>query len=603
MSEDQRWAALLSCFFVGSVTGMQYAFSVYSDALKDLYDLKQSQVSTFYVFFSLLRIVKTSRREHKRCTQLDTIPTFYYVGGFFSFLAGILNDRYGPQVVTLFGGIVTSSSVLAEWCIAKNNVPGVKIDDGNVVWLLSIANFIWALGNAMMTAPAFSTAIRNFPSTRGTVVGFCKGAVGIIGGLFTQLWAGFAFVPDKKIHTVDYLLAVAAYILITSLCALPFIKVYDDSAPSNSTRKRRIQFSYTNLFVLCVLVGVAAAMESGDSSSTRLGFAVTISCLVCTLFGVFAIRGTDSEDTQTTTTTTTTTAAAHEKVVLNDDNEDDDDHYRLGSNLSLNRIVRMRECWCLLLCAMALFGSGTMITSNLAQMVTARSMQNEVKSMGVSIFSFAQALSRMVCGMGADVLLLNASVPTWYAARTMRLAEASIIMALGHLIILISSSNQWIFLIGIGLTGIGFGALHPLLVVCTSELFGLKNHSTNYCFYDGWGSAISSLLLGQVLVQSYYESHTVNGDNDCYGTGCFQMPHVITSLVCLASACAAFYVTTCRALPLYRSIRLSSSSGSGSSSDEPLLVSSSSGGADDGDDNDDVPTTGRFATGAWMATA
>ena len=42
--EDKRWFALLSCFFVGSVTGMQYAFSVYSDALKDKYDLKQSEV-------------------------------------------------------------------------------------------------------------------------------------------------------------------------------------------------------------------------------------------------------------------------------------------------------------------------------------------------------------------------------------------------------------------------------------------------------------------------------------------------------------------------------------------------------------------------------
>ena len=42
--EDKRWFALLSCFFVGSVTGMQYAFSVYSDALKDRYDLKQSEV-------------------------------------------------------------------------------------------------------------------------------------------------------------------------------------------------------------------------------------------------------------------------------------------------------------------------------------------------------------------------------------------------------------------------------------------------------------------------------------------------------------------------------------------------------------------------------
>ena len=42
--EDKRWFALLSCFFIGSVTGMQYAFSVYSDALKDKYDLKQSEV-------------------------------------------------------------------------------------------------------------------------------------------------------------------------------------------------------------------------------------------------------------------------------------------------------------------------------------------------------------------------------------------------------------------------------------------------------------------------------------------------------------------------------------------------------------------------------
>lgn len=45
--EDRRWFALLSCFFVGSVTGMQYAFSVYSDALKDQYDLKQSEVNIY----------------------------------------------------------------------------------------------------------------------------------------------------------------------------------------------------------------------------------------------------------------------------------------------------------------------------------------------------------------------------------------------------------------------------------------------------------------------------------------------------------------------------------------------------------------------------
>ena len=521
--------------------------------------------------------------------QLDTIPTLYYIGGFFSFLAGIANDRYGPQIVTFWGGIVTSASILAEWAIAKDTIPGVTIDDHNVVWLLSIANFIWALGNAMMTAPAFSTAIRNFPSARGTVVGFCKGAVGIIGGLFTQLWAGYMFVPDHGIHTVDYLLAVAVYVFVVAMCALPFIKVYE-ATPSQATRKRRIQYSYFNLFLLCVVVGIAAAMESSNSSSARRGFAIGITFLVCTLFGVFLIR---SDDTQTITT-------------IDDDDDDvnnnksvQNEGKKLGDNVSLLSMIQMRESYCILLCAMALFGCGTMITSNLAQMVKARNMSTVTKSMGVSIFSFAQALSRMVCGAGADVVLLNIRLPTWYAARTMRLAEASLIMALGHFIIMVSSSTEWIFLSGVGLTGIGFGALHPLLVVCTSELFGLKHHSKNYCFFDGWGSAVSSLLLGQVLVQYYYESHTVNGDNDCYGTGCFQMPHIVASLTCLASACAAIYVTTCRALPLYKSIRSANNSDLGNLNTS-LLASSSN---DDLDDTpSDVPPS-QFATGAWVVTA
>ena len=58
----------------------------------------------------------------------------------------------------------------------------------------------------------------------------------------------------------------------------------------------------------------------------------------------------------------------------------------------------------------------------------------------------------------------------------MRLAEASLIMALGHFIIMVSSSTEWIFLSGVVLTGIGFEPTSSSCV-CTSELFGLKNHS------------------------------------------------------------------------------------------------------------------------------
>ena len=75
------------------------------------------------------------------------------------------------------------------------------------------------------------------------------------------------------------------------------------------------------------------------------------------------------------------------------------------------------------------------------------------------------------------------------------------------------------------------------------------------------------------------------------------MPHIVASLTCLASAAAAFYVPTCRALPLHQSIR--SANSIQDNLNTSLLASSSS------NDVDDPPSVrpSRFATGAWVATA
>ena len=82
------------------------------------------------------------------------------------------------------------------------------------------------------------------------------------------------------------------------------------------------------------------------------------------------------------------------------------------------------------------------------------------------------------------------------------------------------------------------------------------------------------------------------------------MPHIVASLTCLASACAAIYVTTCRALPLYECIRSAKTDLNTS-----LLVSSSTPTVDfdneEGEEENNDPTVcpSRFATGAWVTTA
>eukprot|EP00939_MAST-03C_sp_MAST-3C-sp1_P002313 g2313.t1 len=644
--EDERWRALLASFFVGSVTGVQYAFGVYSDALKSEFNLKQHQV--------------------------DTISSFYFIGGSLSFFMGFANDMYGPRVVTGFGGVVTTLSILSEWLIARNKLPfNIEVTESNVVGMLSAANFIWAIGNAAMTAPAFSTAIRNFPKKRGTVVGICKGAVGIIGGLLTMAWAGFFFVPDSNKHTIDYLLAVVLYVTMSACFGVFFIRVVPQKTENEATfdrlHERRIKFSYVNLFLLCIVVVVAAATESSDGATLRLMFAICIVVLVCSFFGVFAIRqgrvagdtaegnspdgrslvyvvdedrglvkstcnASDDEgvcvksrsssndvddmeallvgdsDVAANGVKTTTTATATTTTTT-------DDSYRLGDDIPLARVVRMRECWLLLLISMTLFGSGVMVTSNLAQMVTAHSFSGATKSMAVSFFSFSQAVSRMVAGAGADLLLKSPKKTIsvdWYAARTWRLVEACLVMALGQILLLFCDSVKIVFLLGVSLCGLGFGSLHPLLVVCSSELFGLKYHSQNYTFFDGMGSAVSAVLMSQLLVQFEYEKHTVGDANDCYGNGCFEVAHVVATCTCVVSACAAAYMTLARALPLYRRVRekldrrrkvhrAGHARGPTASNAVPFVAS---GRATSVSSVDGIRAsgTGVFSTGAWVMT-
>lgn len=520
---------------------------MYSDALKKEYALKQSEI--------------------------ETISTFYFIGGFFSFFAGIANDRYGPRIVSTIGGCTTATAVFLEWLITRNYFI-VTINNKNVVMWLSAANLLWALGNNCLTAPAFSTAIRNFPKRRGAVVGICKGAVGIIGGFLTQMWAGFFFVPDSRIRTADFLLSVVVYIVATTGFAFPIIRLYRSDGNKNdgliSFDDRRIRYCYAIMVLLCIMVGTSAALEGTDSGNVRLAFAIGIVLVSSSLFGVTCVGASDkiestpcSDDTYRALTLDEETKANRVENVESPLNDDERTTMSggsgtvsaLGDDFHLSRTIQEPTAFVLLFVSITLFGSGTYVTSNVAQMVTAAGLPNVTKSMAVSMFSFSQALSRMAAGYGADRLLHVRYVPDWYGARVFRLVETCVIMALGHLVLALFSSTDSLFLLGISLTGVGFGALHPLLVVCTSEIFGLRHHSSNYTFFDGVGSAIGATCIAKFLVQHFYETSEEHGSTDCYGSQCFRPSHLIVSSMCLLAAFGMGIVSIRCALPVYSKIR------------------------------------------------
>lgn len=114
--------------------------------------------------------------------------------------------------------------------------------------------------------------------------------------------------------------------------------------------------------------------------------------------------------------------------------------------------------------------------------------------------------------------------------------------------ILAIATDQVLFVVGITLSGVAFGMVWPLMVLCVGEFFGTAHVGANYMFYDGLTSAAGTFLLSKVVAQKVYEEHiddahasgggsSSSGDDEvtCYGKECFQRTHIV--IVLLSATC------------------------------------------------------------------
>ena len=87
--ERWRWLSLAAALFAAGGTGVAYAYSVYSGALKQLFNLGQSETELLGMVGNFVSLL--------------------------SFVAGWAADRWGPAWCTGIGGTVFSMSYVAQW--------------------------------------------------------------------------------------------------------------------------------------------------------------------------------------------------------------------------------------------------------------------------------------------------------------------------------------------------------------------------------------------------------------------------------------------------------------------------------------------------------
>lgn len=212
---------------------------------------------------------------------------------------------------------------------------------------------------------------------------------------------------------------------------------------------------------------------------------------------------------------------------------------------NLFQMLRTPSAWMMLWTTTILAGGGTVETNNLGQMVESLGFSDVVTPATLALFSVAQSGGRIITGAASEAALtfetnrccIDKGVP-----RPFFFVAASLAAIVAHTILAVAT-DQVSFVIGITLSGVAFGMIWPLMVLCVGELFGTAHVGANYMFYDGFTSAAGTFILSKVVAQRVYEEHIDSHDNGlgksdevtCYGKECFQQTHII--IVLLSMTC------------------------------------------------------------------
>lgn len=546
----------VACALLAALTtgGVSYAFGLYGNALKKTLHLSQA--------------------------QLETISSATFVAGLFSWIPGIFVDRFGTRYGISLGGVLGAAALMLYWAVAKQYIHISSLS--LVVAILSALGVILFLACALVTGSVFKVISCNCGTgSKGRAVGIAKGYVGLGSGVYACL---FEALRSESNSDLDFLPMCAFFLIVVASIPSFFVlptKTHEEFVVNDDFTSLHFRILYGSLAVLATVIVGKSLMDLTDSRTSHnahLEPNYSIAALILALwwFPIAAqtflpphtqITLPDVMDAERSSllddgilTPSTSGEAAEAEPTLNripssnqvvDDDNQTADHNsrttqtRAHEEINLFQMLQSSSAWLMLWTATILVGGGIVETNNLGQMVEALQFPPAVTPASLSLFSVAQSAGRVAAGSISEAALhwntkrccLDKGVP-----RPFFLAVASVTAVLAHSLLAISTDEVF-FVVGIALSGLAFGMVWPLMVLIVGEIYGTSHFSANYMFCDGFTSAAGTVLLSKIVAQRVYDSHIEGHHTDdgvtCYGEACFQLTHVVVTVLSVSGALAS----------------------------------------------------------------
>lgn len=520
-----KWFMVFASLLIMSVNGSGYMFGLYSNDIKSSFGYDQS--------------------------TLNLISFFKDLGGNLGILAGLINEVSPPWVALSIGAVMNFFGYFMIWMA----ITGRTVEPR--VWQMCLYICIGANSQSFPNTGALVPCVKNFPESRGIVIGLLKGLIGLSGAIMTQLYHAI-YGDDSKslVLLIAWLPAIVPLVFIRTIRVMKILRQANEL-------KVFFKFLYVSLGVAGSLMVIIILQN--QLSFTRIEYAGSASLVVILLSLTLAVVVKEE-----------LISWKHKKQNLNGNIEDPPTVMELqpppnrattslwklvsccleiifkvperGEDYSILQAALSTDMLLLFIATTCGVGGALAAIDNLGQIGSSLGYPKRSLATFISLVSIWNYLGRVAAGFASEIFLTKYKFP-----RPLLLTFVMLLSSVGHLLIAFGVPNS-LYLTSL-IIGFCFGAQLSLLFTIISELFGLKYYATLYNV-GALSSPVGSYIFNVKVAGNLYDKEATQQmeagglvrkpgqELTCHGVRCFRGAFIIiaafTLFGCLVSLLLVF---------------------------------------------------------------